>query len=414
MTRMHGEIPNNKEIINKISNCVEVVRQEETGQGSYSHSLKDGIMINSEISVPELDAAKEKTQNTVIEAEKFRAAIAQPSGKHPNVNATYLLGDQEFTQEAVVKTGLENLDLNKADQVLHLPVEGDKVQALHQVLESMSPNTSVDPPKHVGLGLSDDDFFHLTCHIDQVLQQKIEKGQYVDLDKLLPRDRMSPFDGRVNSVGDESKFEWVQQDGGTFLMPAKRTSCITSFRKWEQAFRVYTTIYCSENPNRSREIWQYISVINTAISSFMWDNVYSYDIIFRQLMEFNPVHSWAVTYNQMWNLSMRDPLPNRGQRSNFGSGLSGSGTGFQQQGSFGNGRGNKRTLYAGKRTKSDYCWNFNKGVKCKWGKNCRFIECCSYCDSNAHGVHACPKLDKKDKDKDLREDHVKKSVDKSH
>ena len=144
-------------------------------------------------------------------------------------------------------------------------------------------------------------FFYLTCHIDQALQQKIEKGQFVDLDKLLPRDRMSPFDGR-NQATDESTFEWVQQDGGTFLMPPKKTSRITSFKKWEQAFRVYATIYCSGNPNRSREIWQYISVINTAASSYMWDNVYSYDVVFRQLMEFNPACSWAVTYNQMCNL----------------------------------------------------------------------------------------------------------------
>ena len=34
-------------------------------------------------------------------------------------------------------------------------------------------------------------------------------------------------------------------------------------------------------------------------------------------MAFNPNHSWAVTYNQMWNLSMRDPIP-KGQRGLVG------------------------------------------------------------------------------------------------
>ena len=34
----------------------------------------------------------------------------------------------------------------------------------------------------------DDKFFHITCHIDQSLQSKIEKGEFVDLEKLLPRD----------------------------------------------------------------------------------------------------------------------------------------------------------------------------------------------------------------------------------
>ena len=42
-------------------------------------------------------------------------------------------------------------------------------------------------------GHTDDDFFHLICHIDPQLKAKIEKGDYVDLDKLLSRDRMSPW-----------------------------------------------------------------------------------------------------------------------------------------------------------------------------------------------------------------------------
>ena len=37
-------------------------------------------------------------------------------------------------------------------------------------------------------------------------------------------------------------------------------------------------IYCIVNPNRTREIWQYISIINTASMSYNWKNVYNYDI----------------------------------------------------------------------------------------------------------------------------------------
>ena len=35
-------------------------------------------------------------------------------------------------------------------------------------------------------------------------------------------------------------------------------------------------------------------------------------------MEFNPSRSWAVTYNQMWNLSMTNPLSgfNHGSHNN--------------------------------------------------------------------------------------------------
>ena len=51
-----------------------------------------------------------------------------------------------------------------------------------------------------------------------------------------------------------------------------------------------------------------------------------------------------------------------------------------------------------RRNKSEYCWNFNKGVPCKFGAKCKFVERCKYCDSPSHGVNACPKLQKKEKD----------------
>ena len=145
-----------------------------------------------------------------------------------------------------------------------------------------------------------------------------------------------------------------------------------------------------------KEIWQYITVINTAASSYTWDNVYNYDIMFRHLMAFNPQRSWAVTYNQMWNLSMRDPLP-----KNFSKG------GGMYQHTSGGGYVASRTFTSQscnssnnpmqvRRNKSDYCWNFNKGVPRKFGSKCKFIERCKYCDSPTHGVHACQRLLKKE------------------
>ena len=44
-------------------------------------------------------------------------------------------------------------------------------------------------PQNVGAGLSDDDFLHLTCHVEPTLMNKIEKGEFVELEKLLPKDK---------------------------------------------------------------------------------------------------------------------------------------------------------------------------------------------------------------------------------
>ena len=105
-------------------------------------------------------------------------------------------------------------------------------------------------------------------------------------------------------------------------------------------------------------------------------------------MAFYPSRSWAITYNQMWNLSMKDPIPrgsNQFQRANF----------QHTQGSS-NGTGHTASEHrSGGRKKSDYCWNFNKGVPCKFGAKCKFIERCKYCDSPSHGVNNCVKLQKK-------------------
>ena len=147
----------------------------------------------------------------------------------------------------------------------------------------------------------------------------------------------------------------MQRDGGTFLVPAQRDGKINSFRRWEQAFRAYATIYCRANPHRAKEIWQYITVINMAASSYIWDNVYNYDIMFRHLMAFNHNRSWAVIYNQMWNLSMRDPIPRNNQK--FGGATS----------HYSSGRYVAKSNHAGgmqvKRNKSDFIKMYSNTMK---------------------------------------------------
>ena len=55
-----------------------------------------------------------------------------------------------------------------------------------------------------GAGLSDDELFHLTCHIDRALQEKNERGDYVDLKKLLPCNNIVPGQ---NVSGDGHRLE---------------------------------------------------------------------------------------------------------------------------------------------------------------------------------------------------------------
>ena len=60
----------------------------------------------------------------------------------------------------------------------------------------------------------DDDFFHITCHVDSTLRAKIEAGQYVDLEKLLIKDK--PF-SRGNT---DNRMGLFTKDGLTYFAPA--------------------------------------------------------------------------------------------------------------------------------------------------------------------------------------------------
>ena len=266
----------NTNVMQKISDVVDQMRIE--------HDDDCTPQPRSMVNAPGFEEVQRRVDQTIIQAEKFKVTVEKPS---PGMTVV-------------------PFDISV--------IENNQKQKQHNVSPVLLAHNVV------GTGLSDDDFFHQTCHIDSNLRSKISKGEFVDLDKLLPKDRL--FDSS-NQYTNETKLEWVQSEGGTYLVPAKKTSRINCFRKWEQAFRMYPTIYCTENPLRAREIWQYISVINTASLAYSWENVYNYDIIFRQLMEFNPTRSWAVTYNQMWNLLMTNPITGNGQRqrNSFGQGF---------------------------------------------------------------------------------------------
>ena len=156
----------------------------------------------------------------------------------------------------------------------------------------------------------DDEFFHITCHIDTQIRQKIEKGDFIELEKLLQK---SPNLEKPN----EKRMQLVNRDGESFFIPTTdKETKIDNIRKWEQAFRIYTTIYCSANPHRSGEILQYAETIHKAASIFSWDNVAKYDYVFRQLMAQKPHRSWAKIYNQMWNTTLNEPIKRFSQDGN--------------------------------------------------------------------------------------------------
>ena len=273
-------------------------------------------------------AAKAAAERAIIEAEKFKAAIEPPKGRYNNSN-------HELEMFHIEPKSNEDYQLMLARYY-------DK---------------------------DDDDFFHITCHVESSLRQRIERGEFVELECLLQK--MSNY----KEQSDEGKkMALVNKNGMTYFVPQNDRECkINNVRKWEQAFRIYAAIYCGKNQNRSVEVLQYIDVINRAVATYSWENVARYDYTFRQLMAAKPHRSWAKTYTQMWNLTLNDPVKRLGNDSNSHS-----------------------TASSKYKTES-ICWKFNKN-KCKYSdKDCKFEHKCSYCGGTGHGQFNCFKrIGKKD------------------
>ena len=79
--------------------------------------------------------------------------------------------------------------------------------------------------------LVDEQYTAVENHVDDVTRQKLVMGQYVDLARLLPKDK-------VRSEKDVL-MELVNRGGRAYYEPAAEheSGTISSFVKWEQAFR---------------------------------------------------------------------------------------------------------------------------------------------------------------------------------
>ena len=312
------------------------------------------------------EEAEWDSQEMHAQAERYKARVDIPQGMATN----YMNAPQANEVNNMICGPMQIMNNHQGMNNLNSALLQGEVNHPYPLLGRNNVENAI---KDKPVGITDDEFFHLTCHVDPNIKQKIERGEFVDLEKLLVKDRL-----RSNNVGQ--RMELVSRGGETFIMPADRENKITNVRKWEQAFRIYAAIYSQANPHRSSEIWQYVYVINSAATTYVWENVSNYDYTFRQLMACNPLRNWSNIYHQMWNLTMRDTIP----KNNFQFGQSSSDSA-------------KRNGKRGDRKKPSYCWSFNRGEKCKFEPNCRFVKRCSYCDTAGHGQFECPKLKEKKK-----------------
>ena len=203
--------------------------------------------------LPQIDYAKERADEILLEAERQKASVGAPTGN------------------AVI-------------------------------------NNAIIPAPAVNFNFSDDhpdNMFTITNHVEHNNVVKIAAGGFLEVAKLAQKDRFQRE--------EPAKLELFQSEGKAYYVNSleKEVKKVTNFRQWENGFKVYAAIYSKYNPHRAAEIYQYVHEISLAASSYQWDNVAYYDYHFRKSMEKHPERSWAKTNTQLWSLSMRDPLPSK-------------------------------------------------------------------------------------------------------
>ena len=223
----------------KNQNRNRVVMDDAQPSTSRGHNM-EGTGDCGVLEDPDVQTAKRKADKMILDAERFKATVNVPPG------------------------GILNTFVN-TNNVAALPEQNFNVGSGQFLVNTQLPNVV----------LEDDEFFHVTCHVDQSIRSNLEHGNFSDLERLLPKQRYS---------GDENRLQLVQKEGVAYFVPAQGNNRINSIRKWEQAFCIYAAIYSQANPARAAEIWQYVHVINIAATTYTWENVYYYDVTFRQMM----------------------------------------------------------------------------------------------------------------------------------
>ena len=301
------------EVINKISNFVESIRLGSTSK--HTTLASEVRKFSKEKPVTPSTSGKEEAEKIIIDADQLKVKLPAPKGRIFDL-------DNHLSQ---LEKYIHNFD-------------------------------------------DDDEFFHVACHVGATLRGKIARGEFVDLEQLLPKDR-NAAGMMAAGAATENRVELVSSGGHTYFKLIKETQ-INGLRKWEKAFRVYAVIYTENNPQRATEIWQYMHTINIAASSYQWENVASYDLTFRQLMAFKPQRSWAKLYHQGWNLAMRDPINKANHSSSSNNNV-------------------KSNNGSRKDWREDCCWKYNRN-RCK-KTNCDYDHHCTYCGGWNHGYYNCRK-----------------------
>ena len=189
----------------------------------------------------------------------------------------------------------------------------------------------------------------LGFHVTNTLKEKIWRGEFMDLNLILPPSR--------DFYKYEKKEERAEEE--------RRKPIIKSFYSWLQAFMIYSSILCEKFPEKSCLLFQHVDIILEAYRSFSGFAWLTYDEAFRQKLAVQPSLSWGAKDVGLWLnlfLPQRQPIS---RTTNTVSSAVATPSGY----------------------KKGLCFAFNDS-QCKWLNSCKFKHECAFC-AGAHPVAKC-------------------------
>ncbi len=134
----------------------------------------------------------------------------------------------------------------------------------------------------------------LADHVDFPIIKKILKGEFVELDRLLPP-TLEEIQKKSKKLGTVA---YDKDDGRMTVDKEWESNQIKSFNQWSQAFDIYSSVYCISHPEERFDMLAYVRIIRNAshsmsgkVGSHHW---LMYDRLFRSKKSKYPALSWAT------------------------------------------------------------------------------------------------------------------------
>ena len=92
----------------------------------------------------------------------------------------------------------------------------------------------------------DEAYMVIGKHIEENIRRRIQEGEFVNFARLLPRNRvMALNENRLEIINNNGKPEW---------RTASDLETIGNFYKWEQTFRMFSTVYTDKFPDKVKQL----------------------------------------------------------------------------------------------------------------------------------------------------------------